>query len=79
MTNRPSSGELDFAALFRNLPGLYLVLAPDLTIVAASDAYLRATRISRERLLDATCLTSSPAPHATTGETQNLLAPPRAP
>lgn len=34
----------DFRAIFRELPGLYLLLSPDLTIVAASDAYLRATR-----------------------------------
>jgi two-component system, LuxR family, sensor kinase FixL len=33
----------DFRAVFEAVPGLYLVLAPDLTIVAASDAYLRAT------------------------------------
>jgi hypothetical protein len=33
----------DFQALFESAPGLYLVLTPDLKIVAASDAYLRAT------------------------------------
>ena len=33
----------DFQLLFESAPGLYLVLAPDLTIVAVSDAYLRAT------------------------------------
>ena len=32
----------DFRSLFESAPGLYLVLTPDLTIVAASDAYLRA-------------------------------------
>ena len=31
---------LEFRALFESLPGLYLVLPPDLSIVAASDAYL---------------------------------------
>jgi hypothetical protein len=29
---------LDFRALFESVPGLYLVLTTDLTIVAASDA-----------------------------------------
>src|SRR5262249_32597951 len=33
----------DFRVLFQAVPGLYLVLTPDLTIAAASDAYLRAT------------------------------------
>ena len=38
----------DFEALFESAPGLYLVLDPDLRIVAASDAYLRATMTERE-------------------------------
>jgi hypothetical protein len=33
------------------VPGLYLVLSPDLTIVAVSDAYLRATMTQREEIL----------------------------
>jgi PAS domain-containing protein len=37
----------DFHALFESAPDLYLVLAPDLTIVAVSDAYCRATMTSR--------------------------------
>ncbi len=41
----------DFRALFESAPGLYLVLAPDLTIVAVSDAYLRATMTKREEIL----------------------------
>ena len=43
--------KLDFQALFEAVPGLYLVLTPDLTIVAASDAYLRATMTKREDIL----------------------------
>ena len=39
----PLTREPDFQALFESAPGLYLVLTPDLTIVAVSDAYLRAT------------------------------------
>src|SRR5688572_24429921 len=41
----------DFKALFESVPGLYLVLAPDLKIVAVSDAYLRATKTRREEIL----------------------------
>jgi signal transduction histidine kinase len=37
----------DFQVLFESAPGLYLVLDPDLTIVAASDAYLEATMTRR--------------------------------
>src|SRR6476469_5934978 len=51
MVIRPSSSDVDFAALFQSLPGLYLVLPPELTIVAVSDAYVAATRIPRDRLL----------------------------
>ena len=38
-------------SLFESLPGLYLVLTPDLKIVAASDAYLKATLTTREGIL----------------------------
>ena len=41
----------DFRSLFESAPGLYLVLAPDFTIMAASDAYLRATMTNREEIL----------------------------
>ncbi len=41
----------DFRVLFESAPGLYLVLTPDLKIVAVSDAYLRATMRHREDLL----------------------------
>jgi signal transduction histidine kinase len=41
----------DFRKLFESAPGLYLVLTPDLTIVAVSDAYLRATMTRREEIL----------------------------
>ena len=41
----------DFRALFESVPGLYLVLTPDFEIVAASDAYLRATMTGREKVL----------------------------
>jgi signal transduction histidine kinase len=42
---------LHFRALFESLPGLYLVLKPDLTIVAVSDAYLKATMTKRDSIM----------------------------
>jgi signal transduction histidine kinase len=41
----------DFQVLFESLPGLYIVLNPELTIVAVSDAYLAATRRARDALV----------------------------
>ena len=41
----------DFRSLFESAPGLYLVLRPDFVIVAASDAFLRATMTRREDIL----------------------------
>jgi PAS domain S-box-containing protein len=41
----------DFKSLFESLPGLYLVLTPELRIVAASNAYLDATMTTREQLI----------------------------
>jgi signal transduction histidine kinase len=41
----------DFRLLFESAPGLYLVLTPALTIVAVSDAYLRATMTQRADIL----------------------------
>lgn len=51
MRKRAEQLDLQFRALFESLPGLYLVLKPDLTIVAASDAYLKATMTRRTQLL----------------------------
>jgi signal transduction histidine kinase/ActR/RegA family two-component response regulator len=51
---RPSNHEPpapDFRALFEAVPGLYLVLTPDLRIAAVSDAYLRATMTRRDAIL----------------------------
>ena len=41
----------DFRALFEAAPNLYLVLTPKLTVVAASDAYCRATKTERATIL----------------------------
>src|SRR6516225_6347978 len=50
MNFRASHG-LDFRFLFESVPGLYLVLTPDLKIVAATDSYLSATLTDREAIL----------------------------
>lgn len=42
---------LQFRALFESLPGSYLILRPDFTIVGASDAYLNATMTKRDEIL----------------------------
>jgi signal transduction histidine kinase/ActR/RegA family two-component response regulator len=47
---QPQPG-VDFRALFESAPGSYLVLSPDLVIVAVSDAYLRDTMTSRASLI----------------------------
>jgi len=47
---QPQPG-VDFRALFEAAPGSYLVLDPDLVIVAVSDAYLRDTMTSRVSLI----------------------------
>src|SRR5919109_469322 len=51
MRNSPPSSEPDFKKLFESAPSLYVVLTPDLEIVAVSDAYLRATMTKREAIL----------------------------
>jgi signal transduction histidine kinase len=43
--------QVDFRSLFEAAPGLYLVLDPDLRIVAVSDAYLGATMTRREQIM----------------------------
>src|SRR5947209_8439292 len=49
MTSVPP--EPDFKTLFEAAPGLYLVLTPELLIVAVSDAYLQATKTERAAIL----------------------------
>jgi signal transduction histidine kinase/ActR/RegA family two-component response regulator len=47
----PVSISPDFRTLFESVPGLNLVLTPDLRIVAVTDAYLRATMTERSAIL----------------------------
>jgi len=46
-----SDAQADFRALFESAPGNFLALAPDLTIVAVTDAYLAATLTRRDEIL----------------------------
>ncbi|HEY6672757.1 MAG TPA: hypothetical protein VIZ91_09685, partial [Solirubrobacterales bacterium] len=55
----------DFRAMFEAAPGLYLVLDPELRIVAASDAYLEATMTRARRSWAAPFSTSSPTTRRT--------------
>ena len=41
----------DFQALFESAPNLYMVLDPQLRIVAVSDAYNKATMTTREQMV----------------------------
>ncbi|HEU4733714.1 MAG TPA: PAS domain S-box protein, partial [Kofleriaceae bacterium] len=70
--------DLAFRTLFEAAPGLYLVLAPDpaLTILAASDAYLRATMTERAAIVGRglfDVILDNPADPDATG-TRNLSA-----
>jgi len=51
MTPSKDSSTPDFRSLFELAPNLYLVLAPDLKIVAVNDAYLKATLTKRNEIL----------------------------
>ncbi|WP_437282411.1 ATP-binding protein [Sorangium sp. So ce375] len=50
-SERALPASADFRAIFEGIPGNYVVLRPDFTIVAASDAFLRAANTRREELL----------------------------
>lgn len=41
----------DFRSILESIPGLYLVLLPDLTIAAVSNAYLEATMTNRDEIM----------------------------
>lgn len=43
--------QISFKLLFESSPNLYLVLSPTLHIVAASDSYLKATMVQREKIV----------------------------
>ncbi|EQA69623.1 PAS domain protein [Leptospira noguchii serovar Panama str. CZ214] len=41
----------EYRLIFESLPGLYLILFPDLRIAAVSDSYLKATNTKRDEIL----------------------------
>lgn len=45
------AGEIDYRAVFENLPGLYMLLDTDFNIIGASDAYLKATLTKRGEIV----------------------------
>jgi hypothetical protein len=47
-----SSTALPFVTFFEAIPGLFLVLDPELRIVAASDAYVQATMTRRDAVVE---------------------------
>lgn len=68
--------DVDFKTLFESCPQLFLVLSPDLNIVAASDAYLAATMTDRTGILGRNIFDVFPSnPADPTGDgTTNLAA-----
>ncbi|HUR78734.1 MAG TPA: PAS domain S-box protein [Acidimicrobiales bacterium] len=51
MNQDETAAPVDFRRLFQSAPDSYLVLSPELRIVAASDAYLTATMTKRDEIL----------------------------
>lgn len=46
-----STGPIDYQKLFRKVPGLFLILTPELRIIDASNSYLAATLTKREDIV----------------------------
>ncbi|UGQ45830.1 PAS domain-containing hybrid sensor histidine kinase/response regulator [Massilia endophytica] len=75
-SNRSHTLRPDFELLFESTPVPYLLLRPDLTILAVNEAYLQATKATREMLLDRglfEAFPDNPAAPAATG-VRNLSA-----
>ncbi len=72
MKNAPSTPDLE--AFLRSSPNLILVLEPDFTIVAANDAFVRATKVRREVILGEKLFEVFPGdPHDPTSDGQTNL------
>jgi len=50
-TTSDRDATIDFEALFKSAPSLFIVMDPDLKIVAASEAYLEACNIKRDQVV----------------------------
>jgi signal transduction histidine kinase len=68
--------QLDFELLFQSAPSLFLVLeaAPGFTVLAASDAYLRATRTDRRAIVGRGLFEAFPGEEEGERATSNLRA-----
>ncbi|MCJ8165495.1 PAS domain-containing protein [Pontibacter sp. E15-1] len=61
MENAPARPiALDFKNLFQLLPGLYIILSPELIVLAASDQYLKVTQSTRAQLVGRNLFDSFP-------------------
>lgn len=49
---KAETAEIQYKVLFENIPGMFLILDPDYTIKAVSDAYLNATMTERSRIVE---------------------------
>jgi PAS domain S-box-containing protein len=63
---RPSAP--DFQALFDTAPGQYLVLAPDLTVAAANEAYAKTMMTAREKIVGRAIFDVFPDPRDPSGD-----------
>lgn len=73
-SDRDHTLELDYRKLFESLPGRYSILATDMTYLAATDAYLRATMKDRESLIGRTVFEAFPVnPDDPTAESQRIF------
>jgi len=68
--------DIDFKLLFESAPGLSVVLSPDLTIVAATDAYLKTTHTTRESIIGKYAFDVFPSNpnNISTYDTDNIMA-----
>ncbi|MGQ0445248.1 MAG: PAS domain-containing protein, partial [Beijerinckiaceae bacterium] len=61
--------QLDFAAVFNSLPGPWLVMDRDFTIVALNRAFLDVTMRSRDEIIGLQLFTAYPS----TGESRRIV------
>lgn len=67
--------EMQFVKIFESLPGLYLILLPDLTIIGATDSYLQSTMKKRGEITGKNLFTIFPdnSDSSDSAGTTNLL------
>ncbi|WP_460503633.1 hypothetical protein, partial [Hymenobacter agri] len=82
MADFPASAAIDYRALFRMLPGSYLLLAPDGTVLDNSDQHVAVSLLPREQAVGRNIFAAYPsAPesqrdlHASHEEVRRTLQP----